>query len=427
MDPQVNIKFDILSPKHIDAAVNAKYKGELFSDRIWANKAGMIDKLQSSIINAMKGDITIDKIGRDIRDTFNVSAYESQRLVRTETARIQTQASEDIARATGVEQVMWSATLDMLTAPEDAELDGKVWGIDEDHPEPPLHPNCRCCLINVPYEGWTPTQRKDNETGGLIDYADYNNWFNEKTGNFQAVKETNLPQFILAKTIQEAEEKLLQYVSNINLPGAGLSQYNDITRGIENVVNNTELPFVKIPNMTWAKSGSSYMAIGGSNGISIQKTFALDKNIAKRYAKEVNNFTISQKESLDTAESLLKQHISNKNKYMIDRTMKQIQEIKDVKRWAFFSDNGADNMLSSVISHEYGHVIYITKDLRGSFEIAANYNTGMDALKLSKYASGNESETFAEITAGLASGRKSDIPQSLINAYERTIRETKGR
>lgn len=176
MDPQVNIKFDILSPKHIDAAVNAKYKSELFSDRIWANKAGMIDKLQSSIINAMKGDVTIDKIGRQIRDTFNVTAYESQRLVNTETARVQTQASEDIGRAAGVEQVMWSATLDNLTNPEDAALDGKVWGINEDHPEPPLHPLCRCCLINVPYEGWTPTQRKDNETGGLIDNTTYKDW-----------------------------------------------------------------------------------------------------------------------------------------------------------------------------------------------------------------------------------------------------------
>ena len=62
-------------------------------------------------------------------------------------------------------QVLWSATLDMLTCPECADLDGKVWGINEDRPEPPLHQNCRCCLISIPYAGWKPTQRGIIKTG----------------------------------------------------------------------------------------------------------------------------------------------------------------------------------------------------------------------------------------------------------------------
>ena len=177
---KVNLKFNILKKEFVDAAVNQEFKGELFSDRIWKNKAEIIDKLQSSIEDCMKGNTTIDKIARDIKNTFNVQAYESQRLVRTEMARVQTQASLDIAKNTGVKEVMWSATLDNLTNPEDAELDGRVWGIDEDHPEPPLHPNCRCCFINVPYEGWEPTQRKDNESKEVIDYKDYDTWLKDK-------------------------------------------------------------------------------------------------------------------------------------------------------------------------------------------------------------------------------------------------------
>ena len=176
----VNLKFNILKKEFVNAAVNAKYKGELFSDRIWTNKADMIDALQKNITGAMKGDTTIDKIGRQIRDTFNVTAYDSQRLVNTEVARVQTQASEEMGRNTGVEQVMWSATLDSKTAEEDASLDGEMWGINEDHPEPPLHPDCRCVLINVPYGGWSPTQRKDNETGDIIDYTNYADWATDK-------------------------------------------------------------------------------------------------------------------------------------------------------------------------------------------------------------------------------------------------------
>jgi SPP1 gp7 family putative phage head morphogenesis protein len=177
----VNLKFNILKEGYVNTAIRASYKEEFFSDRIWANKADMIDQLQSSIASAMRGDVTIDKIGRQIRDTFNVTAYESQRLVTTETARIQTQASEDMGRATGVEQVMWSATLDMLTSPECGDLDGQFWGIDEDHPEPPLHPNCRCCLCNVPpIKNWSPDIRRDNETKEIIPYQTYSDWAKDK-------------------------------------------------------------------------------------------------------------------------------------------------------------------------------------------------------------------------------------------------------
>ena len=169
-------KFNILKKEFIDSATNTKFKGEMFSDRIWTNKIDMMDKLQSGLVDCMNGKTTIDKIAKNIKDIFNVSAYESQRLVHTENARVQTQASHDIGVSMGVEKVMWSSTLDMKTAEEDGELDGKIWGINEDHPEPPLHPNCRCCLIDVPYSDWKPTLRRDNLTGEDIDYTNYVDW-----------------------------------------------------------------------------------------------------------------------------------------------------------------------------------------------------------------------------------------------------------
>lgn len=177
---KTNIKLSLLKKEFVTSAVNSKFKGELFSKRIWENKASMMDKLQSSIIQAMKGEIHLDKVARNMRDTFNATAYESMRLVNTETARVQTQASEQIGLDTGVEQVMWSSTLDGKTADEDGTLDGKVWSITEDHPMPPLHPQCRCVLINVPYDGWSPTTRRDNSTAKNIDYVAYTDWVKSK-------------------------------------------------------------------------------------------------------------------------------------------------------------------------------------------------------------------------------------------------------
>ncbi len=175
---KVGIKFDMLKQEYVDAAVNTEYAGEMFDTRIWKNKASMIDTLQSSLIDAMKGNTTIDKIASNIKSTFNVTAYESQRLVNTENARVQSQANDDIGMSSGVSQQMYSATLDNKTSEECQADDQKVWDIDDpDKVTPPEnHPNCRCCLINMPFPGWTPTQRKDNETGTLIDNTDYNSW-----------------------------------------------------------------------------------------------------------------------------------------------------------------------------------------------------------------------------------------------------------
>lgn len=178
---KTNIKLNLLKKEFVASAVNSKFKGELFSKRIWENKASMMDKLQSSIIQAMKGDIHLDKVARNMRDTFNATAYESMRLVQTETARVQSQASHDIGVCTGVRQVMWSATLDGKTNPEDASYDGKVYEIDDDSkPEVPLHPNCRCLYVNIPYDGWSPTSRRDNITKEIVAYKTYAEWSRDK-------------------------------------------------------------------------------------------------------------------------------------------------------------------------------------------------------------------------------------------------------
>ncbi len=184
---KIDLKFDIPKQQFVDTSVNAKFKESTFSDRIWNNKAAMIDKLKKSIVEASKGNTTIDKIAKDIQHTFNVSAYDSNRLVATETARVAIKAQEQIGIDSGCKEVMWSATLDSRTAPYDASLDGKVWEINENHPEPVLdtHPRCRCVLINVPFEDWRPTKRKDNETKDIIDYKDYNDWYNNKINNSQ--------------------------------------------------------------------------------------------------------------------------------------------------------------------------------------------------------------------------------------------------
>ena len=177
-----DLTFDLVGKKVIDDAVNTKFKGKLFSDRIWANKANLIDDLNSSFNDAMDGKSTIDKIAKDVSHAFNTTAYDSSLLAQNENARVKSQASDDMASSSGATQQMYSATLDDKTSDECAALDGQVWDIDDpDKVVPPdNHPLCRCCLITMPFPGWTAVERKDNETKDIIDYKDYSQWKSDK-------------------------------------------------------------------------------------------------------------------------------------------------------------------------------------------------------------------------------------------------------
>lgn len=185
MDKGINVdlKFNILKKEYVDAAVNSPVDGTLFSERIWDNTASVADKIKQALIDAMNGDTTIDKIGKQVQNIFNVNASDAQRLVRTENARVQSQAIDDIGNNAGCTQQMYSATLEANTCSECGELDGQIFDIDDDSkPQIPedLHPNCRCLYINIPTHGWTPTVRKDNETKEIIDYKDYATWLKDK-------------------------------------------------------------------------------------------------------------------------------------------------------------------------------------------------------------------------------------------------------
>lgn len=177
---KTQIKFKLIRQEFIDSIVNMNFKGYMFSDRIWTNKDKMIKRLRLVIEDSMQGKKTVDQVARDIKRQFAVTSYQSQRLARTEMARVQAQAQLEIGKNSGVLWVMWLATLDKKTNPEDAALDSKRWKIDEEHPIPPLHPNCRCTLVNVPFEDWQPKKRKNNETKDIIPYKEYEEWKKEK-------------------------------------------------------------------------------------------------------------------------------------------------------------------------------------------------------------------------------------------------------
>lgn len=179
---EASISFALLKPEFVKAAVNMPLEGVMFSDRIWANKELLVNRVRKTVEQAMIQGTSIDKLARQVKYNFGSSAYESRRLVVTEVARCQSMAQSEIYEDCGViEQVMWTSTIEENTCEDCQNLDGQVFDIDDpDKPQIPLHPLCRCCWIGrVP--GWSAKTRREQSTREIIDYTSYSEW--EKSNN----------------------------------------------------------------------------------------------------------------------------------------------------------------------------------------------------------------------------------------------------
>lgn len=119
---------------------------QTFSDRIWKNKAALVDNVTTSLTQMiMRGD-SPDKAIKTIADKFGVSKRQAGRLVMTESAAFANEARNDCFNDLGVEKFVISETLDKETCPLCGQLDGKVFPMKEyavGITAPPFHPWCR--------------------------------------------------------------------------------------------------------------------------------------------------------------------------------------------------------------------------------------------------------------------------------------------
>lgn len=174
------INMAILKPEFVKTAISMPIEGVMYSDRIWANKEKLVNRVRNTLEKAMIQGLSIDKLSRDISKNFGSTAFESMRLVRTEVARCQSAAQADIYKQSGVVQrVMYDATLDSKTSSVCQGLDGQYFNVHSNYPKPPQHPNCRSAIIPI-VEGWSPTKKRDNQNKEIINYQVFDEWKKSK-------------------------------------------------------------------------------------------------------------------------------------------------------------------------------------------------------------------------------------------------------
>lgn len=124
-----------------------------FSQRIWINQDILKAKLDELLTAATIQGQSPLKIARKLRDqvaeTVNNSRYVTERIARTESARIQTQAQLDSFHKFGYGWCKWVAeprACDVCKVISESGEGGKgIYKVD-DVPDIPVHPNCRCSI-----------------------------------------------------------------------------------------------------------------------------------------------------------------------------------------------------------------------------------------------------------------------------------------
>lgn len=147
------------------------FDGQRFSDRLWADKEGLMRALRRTLTQGINLGWTLKEMANAFSNAMGQAKYVVERLIRTEMNRVQNQAILAAYKANGVLKYQYVAILDERTSEICESLDGREFLVSEAEPGvnlPPMHPNCRSSTI--PVNLTTPKIDKD------LERLDYGAW-----------------------------------------------------------------------------------------------------------------------------------------------------------------------------------------------------------------------------------------------------------
>ena len=146
--------FNALDDRKVRIAINQNWQGGNFSDRIWNDKAKLVETLNQVIPQGVALGKNPRVVARNIVKAMDTRFSNAERLARTEMNHIANEASLEAYKETPevLQQYKIVATLDNRTSEICQEQDGKVYKMsewEEGITAPPFHPNCR--TTTIPY------------------------------------------------------------------------------------------------------------------------------------------------------------------------------------------------------------------------------------------------------------------------------------
>lgn len=160
--------------------ITKQVNGATFSQRVWANQDALKAQLDVVITNGILTGKNPRVVARQLRDKVKVTvknhSYVTERIARTESARVQHSAQIELIKKNGYQFVHWIAEpracqeCRRIATQDNGFGDGiyrinKVPKIPED-----THPNCRCSISETWVDGQRNIALSDDEQAALNNY-----------------------------------------------------------------------------------------------------------------------------------------------------------------------------------------------------------------------------------------------------------------
>lgn len=147
----------------IDAVANASFQGATFSERIWGNNQALKADLDRLLVRSITQGKNPRELARELRNIFDSSKYEAERLMRTESARVQTAIQKQSYDKYEIDEYEYIAepTACSVCLP----LNGKIFKSKDmlsGTNASPMHANCRCSA--APYVEHKPILESDSDS-----------------------------------------------------------------------------------------------------------------------------------------------------------------------------------------------------------------------------------------------------------------------
>lgn len=139
-------KITKLPNRYVERALNTRWQGKNFSERVWSNTDKLAERLQELFTVKELSNMPEREMIKRIAEEFNTSRFNASRLIRTEANYFYSKTKLDNWRKRGVKQYQLIAVLDSRTSKICRAINNKVFNVEDavvGKNMPPLHPFCR--------------------------------------------------------------------------------------------------------------------------------------------------------------------------------------------------------------------------------------------------------------------------------------------
>lgn len=299
------------------AIVNGSFKNARFSDRIWMYQDMLKGELTKLLLEGMIQGRNSKQLAKHLTKVFGVSKSNAERLMRTELARVQTEAQKQSFERNGYEEYQFHALGNACGVCR--ALDGKHFKVKDMMPgenAPPMHPNCRCSVSayedDDDYEKWLDflskggtteewERLKSSKNSSILDLDDKGDLY---------TKLNKLPS-----NLQEASIQVNNYLNTLGLPESKWS-------GITKIVGRKELPRsigrTKQNGDIWLRDDAGTKTV-------------IHEHLHTRSSKRVNSPIFYNKNFEENACEMLAEEICSRCGIRYKRTYKRITEpLRDI-------------------------------------------------------------------------------------------------